>query len=385
MKRWRRTISICFLLIIALGLFLSCTEPGRTLSKAFLGGLTIITKDQERPRYDPRLVASRQGDSHRVEGITFTVDGKWIFSCGTDGLKQWDGSSFTLISSQEFDFAGWGRANPVYSVAADHSRPIVYLGTQSKDVQIWDYEAKNIVGTIPTRSRWCHSVPEVVISPNGKVLAIVENGGEVKGEIKHDDFTILLWDLENHREIRRLSGHGGPLYAVEFFPDGRKLYTPRKDAIWEFQSGELVHPTESIKTAKRFSGDVDSSHRFSFISKKLDFQSAGKDEIAAEEKLIHQKSITIAKRFAKGGIQAGDYILAAGHQGWVFLYDSRSGEPITSYQQFGNGMNVSAVAVSPDAKLIATGGNGLAMRGGLNNIQTDRNLCFWRLEPRTTR
>jgi len=59
------------------------------------------------------------------------------------------------------------------------------------------------------------------------------------------DFSAILWDFEEQRELAVLDGHEGPVTSVRFLPDGRVLSTgdDRRALIWDISGSEprIVH------------------------------------------------------------------------------------------------------------------------------------------------
>ena len=74
---------------------------------------------------------------------------------------------------------------------------------------------------------------EVVISPNGQLLAGVRSDGK-----------IAIWDLQRREVIRLLAGHEQPILALAISPDNRILISAGHDLsirFWDLQVGRLTH------------------------------------------------------------------------------------------------------------------------------------------------
>ena len=72
-----------------------------------------------------------------------------------------------------------------------------------------------------------------VISPSGEQLATVDG----------DTRTINLWDVASGKAIGALRGHEGPISALAYSPDGRRLASGSADKtirLWELATGKEV-------------------------------------------------------------------------------------------------------------------------------------------------
>ena len=53
----------------------------------------------------------------------------------------------------------------------------------------------------------------------------------------------MLWDVATRRELRRIGGHGGWIYALAFSPDGKVLATSGANQavqFWDVASGREI-------------------------------------------------------------------------------------------------------------------------------------------------
>jgi WD40 repeat protein len=329
------------------------------------------------PEHDGRLGKAVRAHEFGVVDIEFSADGKWVFTCGQDGIKQWDAATFKLVHEQEFDFCSWGHSNSVDSMAADVHRPLLYLGTTTQEVQIWNYETRQVVATIPTRERWSKFVPALATSPDGKLLAIAENSGLVERKSKPEDFTILIWDLEKQKVLGRLPGHPEPVDTLFFLPNSTLLFsrTFRVLSIWDAPKLSLIAESgEGIFSKYEETTDPKHNIAFAVIRDGHDREETTRSGTASQSIPEFVDSI---RRLDKNTC-----FFDGNDDGLVQVFDAQ-GRVVDTFQHFGNGCSVEAVAVSPDGKLLVSGGDGAAMGGiGIRDDQRSRNLCFWRLDKK---
>jgi len=90
----------------------------------------------------------------------------------------------------------------------------VYAGTDQGVVQMWDANMDESYLVIPELYR----INSLTISPNKKMLAI----GREKGDA-------IIWDLENEKLIRTISGHQSAIMDLDFSPNNELLLTASRD------------------------------------------------------------------------------------------------------------------------------------------------------------
>jgi WD40 repeat protein len=329
------------------------------------------------PEQDERLIKSFRAHEFGVVDIEFSADGKWVFTCGQDGIKQWDAATFKLVNEQEFDLKGLGYSTPIYSMAADVHRPLLYLGTKTQEIQVWNYETRQIAGTIPTRKRWSNNVPALATSPDGKLLAVAENGGAAKRKSTAEDFTILLWDLEGQREPGRFSGHGAPVGSLVFLPGGKFLLSLNSVSItvWCLETMSMISHRGPKETGK-YDETAEPKHKVAFAPQGIRSSTQTSPNDRKHGPLLSELLSSIH------GTVVGEHYLAGVENG-IEVRHAQDDDFVDFFRQFGNGCSVDAVAVSPDGKLLVSGGDGAAMGGfGIRDDQRSRNLCFWRLDKK---
>lgn len=102
----------------------------------------------------------------------------------------------------------------VRTMAVSQKTQKVYAGTDEGVVQMWDNQMEESYLELPE----LHRINALAISPDRKMLAI----GREKGDA-------IIWDLENEKLIRNISGHQSAIMDLDFSPDNKYLLTASRD------------------------------------------------------------------------------------------------------------------------------------------------------------
>jgi WD40 repeat protein/predicted Ser/Thr protein kinase len=175
-----------------------------------------------------------------VRALAFSPDSTWLVSGGgADGrLQVWDVASAQLRRSIK---GPSGPRGPVASVA---------VSPDGARIAAVAYEGPLSVSEVATGREVFHVGQEktmrgVAYSPDGRWLASTD------GNLK----TVCLWDAQTHQLAAQFSGHTGPVYALAFSPDGRRLVSGGEDRVvrvWDVGTGEcqeLPGHTETVYAA----------------------------------------------------------------------------------------------------------------------------------------
>src|SRR5262249_2310216 len=170
-----------------------------------------------------------------VRALAFSPDSTWLVSGGgADGRVQvWDVAAARPRCSIK------GPGGPVASAAVRPERarrPAGAVGPDGARIGAGAFEGPLSVSEVATGREVFHvgqkkTMRGVVYSPDGRWLASTD------GDLK----TVCLWDAQTHQLAARFSGHTGPVYAIAFSPDGRRLVSGGEDCIvrvWDVGTGE---------------------------------------------------------------------------------------------------------------------------------------------------
>jgi WD40 repeat protein len=154
----------------------------------------------------------------KVNDITFSSDGKYLASGGSDGnVRVWDPDTGELLHTFS---TGMERVSGV--VFVDKGSTLVCGG--SGGIQIWDVKLEKRLKKFPKQGD-PDQVECLALNPDGRLLA--------SGRF---DSKIHLWDLESAKIVKTLEGHVSRVNSVAFSPDGRTLVSGGQifDALlWE--------------------------------------------------------------------------------------------------------------------------------------------------------
>jgi WD40 repeat protein len=103
------------------------------------------------------------------------------------------------------------------------------LGDWGGNITLWNTATREPVDP-PLRHNLGSVVHSVAFSPDGKLLA---SGAE--------DNTVVLWNVQTHEPMYRLTGHTNYIATVVFSPDGKILISSGDEIIlWDVETGQPI-------------------------------------------------------------------------------------------------------------------------------------------------
>ncbi len=175
-----------------------------------------------------REVCTLRGHTKAVGSMAFSPDGKHLASGSYDGTaKVWDAATGGELLSLQ------GHSGAARSVAFSPDGKRLASIDSDRDVRVWDLTSGRPSLTLKRRTGPFQGGGlgqyGVAFSPDGKRLASVSHGNTMK-----------VWDVTNGQEAPALQGHTSPVASVAFSPDGKHLAS---------SSATRVHP-ERVDNSK---------------------------------------------------------------------------------------------------------------------------------------
>jgi WD40 repeat protein len=268
-----------------------------------------------------------------MTALSMSKDGATLAMGGQSGtVKLWDMSAGTERTTLT------GHTDEVQSIDLSPDGRTLASGSKDETARLWDPATGKPLGVLKHRD----IVTAVAFSPDGRTLAT-----------GCWDQAVQLWDVSKRTEIRALRGHKEIVWDVAFAPDGLTLASSSSDKslkLWDTATG-----TERLT----FSGHVDFVDSAVLANKGKTLVSHDSLDAIRVWDLASGKDM---RRIALAGdARAFETMTAfdggfvgANENGLITIYD-QDGKPLRKLE--GHNLGLNALAVSPDGKFLASGGN----------------------------
>jgi len=275
-------------------------------------------------------VFQQLGHSGIIRSVTFSPDGKHLFSCCWDYTTiLWDVENGREIRTFEGNFIAF---------SSDVKRLIT--DSMNRTIKLWDVESGREIKTYEGKTRF------IEFSPDGKQIIF-----------GYTEKFLKLWDATTGQEIRTLK-HSDDVTSAAFSPDGKYILSGSWNTVklWDLASGQEI---------RNFSGQTKSVDFVAFSPDGKRFLSSSYDknrtvklwDVASGIELRtflvpdDRRNMTISTHivFSPDGKQ----ILSCFSDNTLKLWDTATGQEIKTFS--GHTDYVISVAFSPDGKQILSG------------------------------
>ena len=345
----------------------------------------------------------RRFDPYEGEALSlvFSADGKRLLSGHGYALGLWDVGTGRRLNSP------LGHDLPVVSLAFAPDGKSLASGAESdRRALLWDLETGRPRQRLPGHF---FSATTMAFAPDGKMLATGD--GYTRFSTAHNEATIRLWNPTDGSLLRQFPAHLGGFSSLSFSADGQTLVSAGYEAqvrLWEVKTGRrvgqvrspysfvqaadltpdgktlLIRGTKShvglwrSDTAKKLRdlGSVDHSRRqicstfflrdgrtllcweeiLSFprdVPAEFVFRDIGTDKVLRAIPAPPDPINEVCQALSPDGFLLATATGNPESRGVIQLWDLETGTPMTSLS--GHNETVSALAFSPDGKILASG------------------------------
>lgn len=307
-----------------------------------------------------------------VFAVAISDDGKKIASAGHGGrILIWsddDLNSVDLVEAIELSknvanqtetLQLVGHTAPIRSLDFAKSSDMLVSGGHDNTVRVWDAGSGELVKVLRGHGRW---VRGCVVSNNGRSVVSAGYDGAAR-----------FWDIEGYEELRVLrgkvlGGHEDGIMAAEFSGNSQRIVTASRDRTvksWDLSTGEELRQFREGHTFLASNAVTYQNGRYLATSAGDETVRLWDVESGSELKSLNGTGQSAALDVSRDG----QYVLTGGPRRdppkskpksgsppalWpARLWDAKTGREI--HRMYGHRAMVSAVAISPDAKLLYTG------------------------------
>jgi WD40 repeat protein len=327
---------------------LACSPDGSILATGSLDGIIRLWNADSGELLD--TIAAHSGD---IQGLAVSPDGRVLLSCSRDRTaKVWRLTERLMKHRTANPVEGWYTAlgiSPDGSMLAVGTGP-VFVPNATGSLSLWEVRTARLRYSFGLQS---DPVISVAFSPVSPLLAT--GGGQVKsfGQVR-------IWDARTGELLRELSGHTDQVAGMAFSPDGNLLASASLDGsirLWNAWTGvQLQRFTPMCQDGQPFL-----AVSLSFSPDGSLLAVAGGQWQLGEVKLWEVATGREIDTLAMSGNIAGPVCFSSNGE-WLFAGEFRRNVFLwrvvdrTLMRTFKSRSLVAGFAVSPDGKILATGG-----------------------------
>lgn len=161
--------------------------------------------------------------------VRFSPDGQSLAVAAEEKLQLWDPETGQVRK----DLDGHWQQTSICTFSSDGQTLV--SGGYDRLIRIQDLTSQ--LDGDPVRVDWA-TFADIDLHPDGKLLAAAATRDLINPA--RDDKFLMIWSLDENREVRRMRGHADRLTSVVFTPDGAQVATGSHDRtvrIWDVATG----------------------------------------------------------------------------------------------------------------------------------------------------
>ena len=338
--------------IVAHGIRSYPSMQAANMIRVLLWGLAAIVLQagaaaaQERPV----LMLDNGGHMGLVSGVVFTPDGKYLVSTGYDKVIRvwdWQAGQVVRVLRGQVGAGDEGRINTV-AISPDGRRlaaggQMALRGQSAQPIRIYDFETGELV--------------QLLTGHTGKIIALAFSPDGMRILSGSGDRTAVLWDVTTGRLLHRLDRHKAEVYGVAFTPDGARVVTGSFDRmirLWRSADGGLIAELNALKDYALAVSRKDGTIASGSLDGEIRLWDSGTGRHISTFK--QGRTVVGSLNFSPDG----RWLLSTCGGGnscdvdAQYIWDITNGTVVQAYR--GHDNSVLAAAISPDGRLVATGG-----------------------------
>lgn len=278
-------------------------------------------------------ILKQQGHLDSMNALVYSPDGQKIVTAADDGkIKVWDAKSgFCIVTFTE-------HTGGVTACEFSKKGSVLYTASLDGSIRVWDLIRYRNFRTFTAPSRLSFS--SLAVDPSGEVVCAGS----------HDSFDIHVWSVQTGQLLDQLSGHEGPVSALDFAADGNHLVSGSWDhtvRIWSiFSRSQTSEPLQLMSDVLSVAFRPDGKQvAASTLDGQLSFWSV--EEAAQEREVDGRRDVSggrkVSDRRTAANAQGtksfnhitysadGSCILAGGNSKYICLYDVGTGSLVKKF------------------------------------------------------
>jgi WD40 repeat protein/serine/threonine protein kinase len=279
------------------------------------------------------------GHQESVTAVALTLDGRFVISGSKDTtLRLWNLATAKCLRIFT------GHDDSVTSVALSPDERFVISGSNDYTLRLWDFKTAKCL--------------KIFIGHKGRVTAVAAPPNEHFVISGSEDHTVRLWDVETTRCLRTFMGHKKSVTSIAVTSDGRFVVSGSDDGtlrMWNLELEAQRYEASIQVCRQRSQGELQSStHRFRRQLAWAEAAWENRKAATAYKYLMYARAVSGYERAPEA------LALNAALSKVLPRRDLRGKWPLWTYE--GHHEGVTAVALSPDGRFVASGSGDKTLR-----------------------